>query len=289
MVSMRWPRCLRAGSSRGDSCQLGRLGQLHGLQLLQPGDQQVAVGTDEIALPRTDAQVDDAVLGLVEERAVEPRETVVVHLAAKLLLHLQLGLPPELAGDEAARPGADAVADVVAGDVEDLSLVGDAADHDMSVRLARIEMVHRQPIQGRIEVPLHLPHELARERLEVPELHAVLGGNDEPELVPVLQPPIGKGPGVGAIVLARVGLAVLTVSRDSLALQVAQVGSDGVALHALQLDHPRLDDDAAGSIAHAAGPGLAGRRLPATVAVERSSGVASPAARIEAAARLSCP
>jgi hypothetical protein len=72
----------------------------------------------------------------------------------------------------------------------------------MGVRLAGIEMVDRHPIERRVEVPLHLPHQLPGEGLEVPELHAVLGGNDEPELVPVLQPPIGKRPGVGAIVLA---------------------------------------------------------------------------------------
>jgi len=69
------------------------------------------------------------------------------------------------------------------------------------MRLAGVEMVHRQPIQPRVEVPLHLPHELARERLEVPERDAVLGGHDEPELVPVLQPSFGKRPGVGAVVL----------------------------------------------------------------------------------------
>ena len=124
-----------------------------------------------------------------------------VDLAAELLLHLQLGLAPELESDKIARPRPDAVGDIVAGDVEDLALIGDAADHDMGVRLARVEMVHRQPIQRRVEVLLHLPHQLARERLEVPERDAILGGNDEPELVAVLQPAIDEGPGVGAVVL----------------------------------------------------------------------------------------
>ena len=196
---------LEAGSSLGDSSQTpGSTGSASSMasQLLQAGDQQVAVGADEIALPRADAQVDRAVVGLVQERAVEPREAVVVHLAAEFLLHLQLGLPPELAGDEIARPGPDAVGDVVAGDVEDLALIGDAADHDMGVRLAGVEVVDRHPIERGVEVLLHLPHELAGEGLEVPELDAVLGRHDEPELVAVLQPAIDEGPGVGAIVLA---------------------------------------------------------------------------------------
>jgi hypothetical protein len=145
--------------------RLDRFGQLHGLQLLQAGDQQVAVGTDEIALPRADAQVHPAVLGFSEKCAIESRKAVVADLAPELLLHLQLGLPPELAGDEIARPRPDAVGDVVAGDVEDLALVRHAAHHDMCMRLACVEMVHRQPIQRRVEILLHLPHQVARERL----------------------------------------------------------------------------------------------------------------------------
>jgi hypothetical protein len=149
-----------------------------------------------------------------------------------------------------------------------------------------LKWVHRQPIQPRVEVLLHLPHELARERLEVPERDAVLGGHDEPELVAILQPALGEGPGVGTVVLARVGLAVQAIGSDALALQVAQVGGHSLALHALELDHPRLDHDPAGPIAHAAGPGFSGRRFPAAMALERSRRLAPAAACIEAPRRL---
>jgi len=80
---------------------------------------------------------------------------------------------------------------------------------------------------------------------------------------------------------------VLAVGGDALVLQVAQVGGDGPALHALELDHPRLDDNAPCPVAHAAAaPGLAGRRLPAAVAFEVGSSLAPAAPRIEAPARL---
>jgi hypothetical protein len=145
-------------------------------------------------------------------------------------------------------------------------------------------MVHHQPIERRVEVLLDLPHQLARKRLELPERDAILGGNDEPELVPVLQTALNEGPGVGAVVL------VLAVGGDALALQVTQVGGDGLTLDALQPHNARLDDDAPGPVAHAAaGPRLAGRGLPAAVAFEGSCRLTSPAACIEAAGRLRSP
>ncbi len=202
---MRWPSCLRLRSSLGDSSQTpGSTGSASSMasSFCSRAISRWRLARTEIALARADAQIDLAVIGLVQERPVEPREAVVVHLAAQFLLHLQLGLPPELAGDEIARPGPDAVGDVVAGDVEDLALIGDAADNDMGVRLPGVEVVDRHPIERGVEVLLHLSHEIAGEGLEVPELDAVLGGHDEPELVAVLQPAIDEGPGVGAIVLA---------------------------------------------------------------------------------------
>lgn len=87
--------------------------------------------------------------------------------------------------------------------------------------LRAVEVVDRHPIQRGVEVLLHLSHGLAGEGFEVPELDPALGRHDEPELVPVLQPAIAKGPGIGAIVLARVGLTALAVGRDAVALQIA--------------------------------------------------------------------
>ena len=79
---------------------------------------------------------------------------------------------------------------------------------------------------------------------------------------------------------------MLAVGGDALALQVAQVRGDRLALDALQLDDARLDDDAARPVAHAASPRLTGRRLPAAVALKRRRSLAPASACIEAPARL---
>jgi hypothetical protein len=104
--------------------------------------------------------------------------------------------------------------------------------------------------------------------------------------MPVRQPTIDEGPGVGAFIFAGVRLAVLAIGGDALALQVAQVGSDGLALDALELDHPRLHHNPAGPVAHTAGRGLSRRRLPAAVAFEGSRRLAPAAPRIDAPGRL---
>ena len=52
--------------------------------------------------------------------------------------------------------------------------------------LRAVEVVDRDPVELRIEVLLHLPHQVADEGLEVGEPGAVLGRDDEAELVRVL-------------------------------------------------------------------------------------------------------
>jgi len=60
---------------------------------------------------------------------------------------------------------------------------------------------------------------------------------------------------------------------------------DGLALHTLALDHPRLDDDAAGPEAHTGPIRRVSVEFPAAVAFERRR-LSPSAAGVEAAARL---
>ena len=242
------------GFSWGDSCQNSRLyrrRQLHGFELFETGNQQMPVDPDQIALSRADPQIDPSVLGLTQERLVETGEPVLVDFTAEPLLHLEFALPPELPGDEVAGAGPDATGDVVAGDVKDLALIGDAADHHMGVRVPGIVMIDGYPIDDGIQVLLHLPHQPAREGSQASERDTILGSNNEAELVAVLGTALGKALGIGLVLHGRVGTASARVDRDTFTLQVAQMCSDGLALHTLELDDPRFDDDAAGSKAHA--------------------------------------
>ena len=53
--------------------------------------------------------------------------------------------------------------DVVAGNVENLPVLGHAADDDMGMRVAGVVVIDRDPIQPGPEVLLHLIHQGAGE------------------------------------------------------------------------------------------------------------------------------
>ncbi len=61
-------------------------------------------------------------------------------------------------------------------------------DHDMAVRVAGVEMIDGDPIEPGFEVVLHLAHHVAGEGAQIGKPVAVLGRDDEPELVAVLPP-----------------------------------------------------------------------------------------------------
>jgi hypothetical protein len=55
----------------------------------------------------------------------------------------------------------------------------------MAVRMAGIEVIDRDPIEPGAEIPFHLPHHVAGEAAQVREPIAILGRNNEAELVAV--------------------------------------------------------------------------------------------------------
>ncbi|WP_246722021.1 hypothetical protein [Methylosinus sp. H3A] len=132
-------------------------------------------------------------------------------------------------------------------------------------------MVDGDPIEARVEVLLHLPHEVAGEASQVGHIAGVLRRDDETELVTIVASALDKGAAVCLILDLRIGVALLAVASDAIAFEIAQVSVEGLARGAahfwtarsalrVELHDPRLDDDATRS--------------------KPSSGVASPAAAV---------
>jgi hypothetical protein len=65
--------------------------------------------------------------------------------------------------------------------------------------MAGVEVVDGDPVEPCSEVLLHLLHDIAGEGAKVAQPVAVLGRDDEAELVPILAALIQKGAAVGSI------------------------------------------------------------------------------------------
>ena len=132
-------------------------------------------------------------LARASERPVEPGQPLLADLVEELLHPLELALGPELQGDQALGAGPDAMADIVARHDQVVALIVAAADDDVGVGVPGVEMIDRHPVELGVEVALHLGEQVADEGLEVGEPGAVLGRDDEAELVRVLLRPVEEG------------------------------------------------------------------------------------------------
>ena len=153
---------------KGPSSRLKLGGHSVALQVPHPADHEVTVLPDQPgrAFPRP--QVDHALLLLLaQQHLVEPGHPLGLDLVLQLCLKLDLALVTQFPGDQFARPVADAMGDVVAGDVEDAAVIEHAADDDVGVGMTGVVMVDRDPVQPGGQIQFHLAHEVAGEAAKV--------------------------------------------------------------------------------------------------------------------------
>ena len=256
-----------------------------------PADHEVAVLADEEsrALPRS--QVDHALLLLLaQQHLVEPGHPLGLDLVLQLCLKLDLTLVPQFPGDQFARPVADAMGDIVAGNIEDAAVIKHAADDDMGVGMAGVVMVDRDPVEAGRQIQFHLAHEVPGEAAKVAHLGCILRGDDEPKLMTIFPAPLHKRLAVSLVLERRIGLAPLAVTRNTIPFKVTQMGVHCPAHGSAHLrtpcatspriepDHPCLDH-------HPSRPEAAcGISLPPTVLAvpsKRGDDLRAPASRVE--------
>src|SRR3546814_18201985 len=87
--------------------------------------------------------------------------------------------------DQLGRTLAQPMTDIVARDNQILAALVLAADDDMGVRVSRVVVIDRHPIELRAQILLDSCHEAAGPRFEVVLLHTALGADADAELLPV--------------------------------------------------------------------------------------------------------
>ena len=194
---------------------------------------------------------------LGDQHLVEPGQPLGVHLARQLASDFDLALMPKLQGDQLARPVADAMGDIVAGDIQNLAVASDAPDDDVGMGMAGVMVIDGDPVERGVQIRLHLPHQVTGKASKVAHVGGVLGRDDKAELVPVLSAALDEGAAVRLVLDGGIGAALFAIARCPIAFEVAQMGVGRLARRTphlraargalrIELHDARLDDDAAG-------------------------------------------
>lgn len=152
---------------------------------------------------------------------------------------------------------ADAMGNIVPSNIEDAAFLQDTSDDDVGMRMAGVVMIDRNPVEARLQILLHLSHQIACKILQIGHFVGVFGRNNEAELMPILAAPFDKGLAVSLILKSRISLPFLAVPIDSVPFEVAKVRIDRFARRpdlcrtiecplpslGIELDDPGLDRD----------------------------------------------
>jgi hypothetical protein len=203
------------------SCRTERHGKAKVLEFLHAADHggaSMPVRSGVGAGPK----VCDAIMlaSIARERAIEFGPTIGFDLGLEIAPDFEVASWPELEGGKMRSTGAQAVADVVAGNHEVAAVVALAADDDMDVRVVRIPVIDPNPIEPGAEILFGLHHQVSGERPQIRKLLRVLRGHDEPEMMPISFAAVGERAIVGIVVLGVEHPAGGAVLRDTLPPQV---------------------------------------------------------------------
>src|SRR5215467_12203937 len=121
---------------------------------------------------------------------------------------------------------ADAVRDIISGDIEDTASLQHTADDDVSMRMAGVVVIDRNPVEARLQVLFDLAHQVSREASQIGHFIGVFGRHDKAELMPIFSTPLDERLAVSFVLKSRIGLPSLPVPIDPIAFKVAKVGID---------------------------------------------------------------
>ena len=149
----------------------------------------------------------------------------------------------------------------------------------MRMGVPRIEMIRGDPVEAGAQIFLHLGHEAPGQRPEVGKLIAILGRQDEAELMSIAIGALEKGLAIRHIRIAPIESAGRPVAGHAVALDLAKMGPSGAKPLAGKPNQPRFDDRPAAarpSEQAACAKDAAGRRTAANPAAFEAPTAQSP-------------
>jgi hypothetical protein len=188
--------------------------------------------------------------GLAEQDPIELRETIRFDLALESVSDLGFAPRTKLHSDKLCRTRSHSVADVISSDHQVVAIVTPAAQDDVHVGVFRVPMIDCDPVELRPKIALRVPHQVARETLQVGELVSIIWRHNEPEMMPVAVATAGEAPMIDILLGSTEQASGGPVPGHALSAEVAEMSIEEAAPHAMA-DDARLDDGAAGSIGQA--------------------------------------
>jgi len=123
------------------------------------------------------------------------------------------------------------------------TLVFTAADDDVGVGVAGVEMIDSNPVELGVEVALHLGEQVADEGFQVRKLGSLISGDDKPKLMRVLLRPVEKGVNVHSVGCWSVATAGRAIAGDAITNDVPHVRPRRAEIAGDDARIARLDDD----------------------------------------------
>ena len=153
----------------------------------------------------------------------------------------------------------------------------------MAVRMPSVEVIDRDPVELGAEILLDLRHQLADEGFEVRKFRAVLGRDDEAELVAIAGRPLEESWTVGDVDISAIECSRLALARHAITLDIPEVRPRRRHAFRPEPHQPRFHDGTAGAdAAMAVAAGKEASHAPATpnaATVERALGRTARLAR----------
>src|SRR5665213_1409198 len=177
--------------------------------------------------------------------AVQVGQAILLDLPAEPVLDLQIGFWTQIEGYYLRRPLPHSMRDVFAGDNQIPVQLVSPPQNNMRMGMASIVVIDRDPIELGSQVFFHPFHETPHEGFQVFIFRAVLGRDDEAELVTVAFRPLDEALTVGTFASTVVKLSWLSVTGNAVALDVAKMQLGRFQPLTFELYDPGFDDDPA--------------------------------------------
>ncbi len=173
---------------------------------------------------------------VAQQFAVNAGEPFLLDLMLKTALDFAVSARTKIEGHYLGSALTHAMRDVLPRDDQIVALVVFATQDNVGVRMRRVVVIDRHPIELCPQVLFHLLHQTAHERFEIVVSRPIFRRDDEAELVAVTLGALNEVATLRAVLLGVVQFPRQPLAGDAVAFQIPQMQSRRVGTRRLETD-----------------------------------------------------